>query len=294
MSLFDGKPINIQSKTKKIVLSASRMTDMPRFYPDELIEEVDKRLNKGVDIHTLVLWTKHPKALLEEPLYKYLLSLKALGVQLYIQLTITGLGGLKAGTRSNGKLIILEANTPKFNESLSVLPEVIKLVGNPERIRLRVDPIVRFIDARGILFSSLKYFPIIIDSASKLGIKDFSFSLLENNMHRKVDKRFKALGCTIVSATQEERNKLKNWLKELEQNYNVNIHACCVPGFDDTKCIDGELLQRLHSENAPVDLSEPRKRKKCGCTHSIDIGGWPPKECFSGCDYCYAHPRYAD
>ena len=44
------------------ILSASCMTDMPTYYPNELIEEVEKRQAKGLMIHTLVLWTKTHQA----------------------------------------------------------------------------------------------------------------------------------------------------------------------------------------------------------------------------------------
>lgn len=43
------------------------MTDMPKYYPSILIEEVNNRLAKG--IHTVLLWTKYPQSLLVSPLY---------------------------------------------------------------------------------------------------------------------------------------------------------------------------------------------------------------------------------
>ena len=78
--------MNEMKEQEQIILSASRMTDMPKFYPEVLIEEVNKRMDKG--IHTLVLWTKHPQSLLVNPLYDYLMDLKSKGIQLYIQLCL--------------------------------------------------------------------------------------------------------------------------------------------------------------------------------------------------------------
>ena len=76
MTLFDGKPLVVPKKEKgKVILSASRMTDMPAFYPEQVLEEVNKRVAKGQDIHTLVLWTKHPYSLLKEPLKSFLFIL---------------------------------------------------------------------------------------------------------------------------------------------------------------------------------------------------------------------------
>ena len=65
-----------------VILSASCMTDMPAFYPKQLIEAVETRRKKGVQIHTLVLWTKHPASLLKEPLNSYLTGLRNDGITL--------------------------------------------------------------------------------------------------------------------------------------------------------------------------------------------------------------------
>jgi hypothetical protein len=270
------------------------MTDMPKFYPDELIEEVNNRLARSVEIHTLVLLTKHPGSLLVDPLRSYLEELKNKNIQLYVELTITGLGGLCIGIKSNGKPLVLEPKAPSCEDSLRFLPGIINLVGRPERIRLRVDPVVRIRDFKGNTFSSLKFLPVIIKSSVQHGIKHFSFSFLERNMHHKVDKRFREMGCQILPPDEEERHRTFNWLKHLESEYGVIISACCVPGFPESKCIDGELLQQLHDQKEPADLRQPRKRPHCGCTFSIDIGGWPPKLCYTGCDYCYAHANYVD
>jgi hypothetical protein len=48
-----------------IIISASRMTDLPAFYPESLIDEVEKRIEKNFKIHSLVLWTKHAASLLK-------------------------------------------------------------------------------------------------------------------------------------------------------------------------------------------------------------------------------------
>lgn len=292
MSLFDGKPMEIPVESSKVVLSASRMTDMPKYYPRELIEEVNQRLSKGMQIHTLVLWTKHPGSLFIDPLYEYLLELKQKNIQLYLQLTITGIGGLKVGIKSNGRPLILEPNAPLFQDSLNLLPQIVQLLELPERIKLRIDPIVRIMDSRGKVFSNLKFFPKIIRNAASYGVKHFVFSFLESGAHRKVDKRFRSMGCRIIPPNKEERERTLIWLRNLESKYNINIESCCVQDFPEGKCVDGRMLMNYHANRDPVDLSQPRKREKCGCTASIDIGGWPPKKCYTGCDYCYANSHY--
>lgn len=289
MTLFDGKPV----MEKRIVISASRMTDMPKYYPEAIIEEVDKRLNKGMKIHTLVLWTKHAKSLLAEPLHKYLIELKKKDIQLYLQLTISGMGQIVAGKKIDNRPFIPEPNAPKTADALKSLPDVIKLVGKPERIRLRIDPIVRIKDFEGTVFSNLKYFKAIAENAAKLKIKNFTFSLLESGIHRKVDLRLKKIGCEIIPLDTNERYNTAKWINDLEKTYDITISACSVKGFPESKCIDGELLEKLHDKNFPASTKQPRKRALCGCTESIDIGGWPPKKCYTGCDYCYGNSNYA-
>lgn len=282
----------IEQANKYVILSASRMTDMPKYYPEELIEEVEKRINKGTHIHTLVLWTKHPDSLLINPLHDYLIELKKREIQLYIQLTITGLGGIPLGYAKNNKPLFLEPNAPRHEDSLLLLPEIIDLVGKPERIRLRVDPIIRIIDANNNVISNLSYFPIIVENASKHGISNFSFSFLESETHKKVDKRFNDLGLKIYPPDEKERKNTVKWINEIEKKYNVKVFACSVPGLTISKCIDGVFLESIHDNCFKTDHKQPFKRKLCGCTESIDLGGWPPKKCYTGCQYCYSRSIY--
>ena len=284
----------IENEEEYVILSASRMTDMPKYYPNDLINEVQKRILKGDNIHTLVIWTKHPSSLFKNPLHDFLIDIKSQGIQLYIQLTITGLGGIPVGINNKGESLIIERNAPGYLDSLSLLPNLITLVGSPERIRLRIDPLIRISDAKNQRVSNLKYFPIIIEEAAKHGICIFSFSFLEKNMHKKVDARFKENGITNLPPNESERKKTAEWIVKLESKYNVKIYACSVPGLQVSKCIDGELLQRLHDNHFKTNLRQPFKRKLCGCTESIDIGGWPPKRCYTGCLYCYSNPEVTD
>lgn len=98
--------------TTGTILSASCMTDMPAFYSQQLIEAVEARRTKGVQIHTLVIWTKHPSSLLNEPLNSYLRGFRNDGIQLYVQLTITGMGQLSMGVDYFGNPVIIEPHAP--------------------------------------------------------------------------------------------------------------------------------------------------------------------------------------
>ncbi|SCJ84785.1 DUF1848 family protein [uncultured Clostridium sp.] len=290
LSIFkENKKIN---RKKSIILSASRMTDMPKFYPNDLISEVQKRIDKNIDIHTLVLWSKHPSALLVNPLNDYLSLLIKSGVQLYFQCTITGMGKVTLNSNGNSKGFVIEPAVPRPIDAIRDLEKVISLIGDPLRIKLRIDPIIKLVNVKTEeTYTNLTMVDPIIRSCSKLGIKNFTFSFLENGIHQKVDRRFNDYEWKIVTPSIEEKKKAYEWLQKKADKYKVNISACCVSGLEESRCIDGYLLSDLRIGNKEVDLSEPRKRGLCACTMSTDIGGWPPKKCYSGCKYCYANAQ---
>ncbi|HII4403654.1 TPA: DUF1848 family protein [Clostridium perfringens] len=275
---------------KSIVLSASRMTDMPKFYPKQLMDEVNKRIDKGINIHTLVLWSKHPRSLITGKLYSYLLELKKKNIQLYYQCTITGMGRRKIGVNNGREPFLLEPNVPNPHDAINDLKKVIELLGDPLRVKLRIDPIIKIHNkVTNEVFSNIVLAEQIIKETSKLGVENYTFSFLEKGIHKKVDKRFSEYDWEIITPSLQVKQNTYKWFKKKANSYNVNIEACCVSGLEESRCIDGYLLNELHDFETALDLSEPRKRNLCACTNSIDIGGWPPKKCFSGCKYCYAN-----
>ncbi len=275
-----------------VILSASCMTDMPRFYPEQLIDAVNSRIAKGQEIHTLVMWTKHPRSLLNEPLNSFLQSLKQQDTQLYLQLTVTGMGQVVMGTDINGNPVMMEPNAPTVEDSIAALDDVIDLVETPERIRFRIDPLLRYKDANGEIQSNYDFFEPILAQAAAKGIKNFSFSFVESGLHQKVNRRFQRLGLMLLPPTDEERKQFTVKFQALGKKYGVTISSCAVPGLSKSACIDAVLLQNLHDKHLPLNNKPAGKRPLCGCSASIDIGGWPPKKCFTGCQYCYSHSSY--
>jgi len=283
------------TKTKEnfpIVISASRMCDLPRWYPQFLITEIRKRIENGQKIHSLVIWTKHPAALLNSPLLDDLVDLKNSGVQLYFQITITGMGNKVCGYDKLQRPWKPEPNAPSKEESLRILPQIISLAGHPQRIRLRIDPILQVNDGKLEYYTNYEECLDTVEKCASLGIHNYSFSLVEPGIYKKVDHRFRELGIELIIFEETFRAKIKQNFNELEEKLGVSISACCVKGWPVSSCIDGELLQNLHPSKSKVSLRQPHSRPLCGCTASIDIGGWPPKLCPTGCDYCYARPLY--
>lgn len=278
-------------KSLPIVISASRMTDMPAFYPQEIIKEVEYRKAKGYTIHTIVLWAKHATSIFREPLHNYLKEQQKSGTQIFIQLTVTGLGQKIFLKGTQTEKVFIEPAVPCLHESLMYLEKMIEMVKNPLRIRLRIDPLIKLTSSCNETIDNYAILPEIVNQLSVLGIRHYTFSFLEKGIYRKVDNRFLKEGIEIKPPSAEEQNTIYTSFLKLAKEKEVIITSCSVPGLPTSACIDGKLLQELHDEHLPLDLSQPRSRVLCGCTKSIDIGGWPPKICYSGCLYCYARPK---
>lgn len=267
------------------------MTDMPAFYPHHIISETEARKAKGLKIHTIALWTKHIASVFKEPLFTYLIEQQKSGIQLYINLTITGIGKDTFIIGANNHKVFPEPCVPSMYESIALIDRLIDFVGSPERIRLRIDPLVRLKNSHGEVFSNYDKFFEITEMLYPKGINRYSFSFLEKDVYKKVDSRFRKHGIEIIPPDANEREEMTIRFNRYALDKKVIISACSVPGLPQSACIDGYLLQKLHPKQLPLDLAEPRSRELCGCTKSVDIGGWPPKTCFSGCMYCYARPK---
>ena len=263
-----------------IVFSASRLVDLAQWYPQVIIDSFNDAITRH-DCHTLMIWTKFPGALLREPLRSFLISIQQQGVQVCLQLTITGMGGTE-----------IEPRVPKWEDSVAKLPGVIALIGDARRIKLRIDPLLRYLEATGVERSNYDLFEPIMAACASLGIEDFATSFVENQQHKRVTARFGKLGYKLNAPDAAERLEIAERMKAIAVKYGVNISACAVPGLPTSHCIDANRLEELHPLHLKLDHGKKAKlgRELCGCCKDVNLGGWPPKKCFSACLYCYANP----
>jgi hypothetical protein len=254
-----------------VVLSASRRTDLVACFPDFLIEKLKDYPPERV--HTIVIWTKNPQSMLTN---QRLRSTLACYRQLYVHLTITGLGDS-----------VLEPHIPPWQEVTGMLPQLVECTGDERRISWRFDPIIRA-EVGGELFSNFELFPKIIHEVSRAGIPLCRTSWVEP--YAKVQRRCAKRGVTLSLHSPEERHEHARELSQIAGHHGMDMQFCSMKAFPRSSCIDGELLRELH----PDGLSCSRARAKgqrllCGCTKSIDIG-WYSQKCPHGCLYCYASP----
>lgn len=252
----------------KLVLSASRRTDLAACYPEEFIRLLEDYPPEQV--HSIVIWTKNARNLLHHArLRETLLQYD----QLFLQYSVTGMGGGP-----------LEPGIPPTEESLALLPELIRLTGSPERISLRYDPIVN-LRIGGEPFNNLESFARVAPELGKWGVKRVTTSWM--TCYGKVAKRFERMGIETVPF---DGRCQADYLLEQCNRHGLTLHACCVEGLPMSRCIDGPALSALHPKGERCSLAKASgQRPLCGCTASRDIG-WYSQVCGGSCLYCYANP----
>lgn len=254
------------------VISASRRIDMVGCYPDQLVEILEKKCPPA-KVHTLVIWTKNARNLFEHPQLSQKVKQYS---QLHIHYSVTEMGGS-----------IFEPVVPPTTEAMAMLPKLIKLTGTPLLIRFRFDPIVHFVLPDGSKYCNLPLFENLAAQIAQLDIRNVSISWMSE--YRKVINRLARANIKVEKISHQQWQDEVKLISQIAQQYELKIHACCVPGLPQSKCIDGELYNRLHPKGLVCSIKKAKgQRKICGCTESWDIG-WYHK-CLHGCLYCYANP----
>ncbi len=277
------------------VISASRRTDLPRCFPETLSAwlregqvKVKNPFNgrerlvelKPALVHTLVLWSKDYSSLLENAggLRERLGHYK----QVFFHFTITGLGGT-----------LLEPGIIPLEKAVHQFRELIELAGDPGRVNWRFDPIV-FWREGGDIQSNLEAFERIAAAASAAGLRTVTVSLCQ--WYKKSRYRAGKYKLPWVTPGSDRTQEISERLQETAQKKGMEVRACCSPdltpfGIKPARCIDGELLTRLHPQKEIAVLKKDTgQRPDCGCTLSVDIGSYQ-MACPQGCVYCYANPR---
>ena len=254
-----------------LVISASRRTDLVCCYPELLIEKLASYPPEKV--HSLVIWTKNPLNMIRHaPLRAALAGYR----QLYVHLSITGLGGS-----------VLEPRIPAWREVAALLPAVVELAGDPRRVSWRFDPIVRAV-MEGKETANFELFPLIAGPVGACGITTCRTSWVEP--YRKVVRRMEKKGVRLLPYSIEERREQASRLQQWAAQAGMTVHFCSMEGFARSRCIDGHILEALHPDGMPCSKKKAKgQRALCGCTESLDIG-WYSLKCTNGCLYCYAEP----
>ncbi|GAB4343189.1 MAG: DUF1848 domain-containing protein [Calditrichia bacterium] len=276
---------------EKVVISASRRTDLPAFYLPWLVERVRegfvevrnpfnakqvRRVSLSpAEVGWMVLWSRNYRAFLREREWFE-------DYHLFFHFTI------------NPPHHLLE---PGMVDPATAWQQMEQLAGfyGPERITWRYDPIVHY-RKNGVVETnhSLPYFKQSVRKASALGLKRCYISIA--HIYSKMRKRAANFGenFRFVEPSTEEADRILREMVEAASLFGVQVYSCSnlaltrIPGIRPASCIDGALLNKLGS----VRVSEKKNptRKDCGCTVSVDIGDYRAQQCRYRCLYCYARP----
>jgi hypothetical protein len=297
-----------------MIVSASRRTDIPAFYPDWLMGRIEagyclvrnpfdaRRLRRvsldPAEVDFLVLWTRDPR-----PLAPRLGEIEERGLRFYVQMTIAGY------PRS------IEPGAPPLEEALRAFRELADRVG-PERALWRYDPVIlaRSLDASFHLEAFGR-----IAAALEGSTKRVTLSVVDE--YAATRSRLAAAGFPEARFEVEAYAELLGELAAIARSRGMRAQACAEKaelrerGIEAGACVDAALAASLwpgpplavsHNASAAGELDfgdgpsglaardpgafaarDPGQRPACLCAKSVDIGAYGT--CPRGCAYCYAN-----
>jgi hypothetical protein len=283
----------------KIVISASRRTDIPAFYLDWFMAQVDRGYfevinpyNRKVSIvsaapelvHTIVFWSKDFGPFLKRGIGE---QLQKKGFHLFFNFTI------------DSDTPRLEPRVPKLTERLRQL-EYLSDRFDSRAINWRFDPVCFYKINNSRIKNNLHDFSRIADKAARCSISRCITSFMDD--YSKIRKRIKSI--KGFSFTYPSLEKKVSILQEMEKKLlpdKIGLYTCCekelldlLPinaGIDKSACIPNDLLVELYGGNLSLEIDHGQRVKKgCGCKVSIDIGSYHLHPCYHSCLFCYANP----
>jgi hypothetical protein len=268
----------------KNIISASRRTDIPAFYPEWFL----RRLNEGFvyvrqpyggrifrvslksdDISCIVFWSKNVA-----PLLSGIEAVEKAVPNLFFHFTITGIPK------------DIERNTPPLANAVNDFIYLSQRYA-PENLIWRFDPIC--------ITDKLPYEhyeELFSTIAGKLRGHCTTCYISFVQKYKKVLLNFeKHSDHALAEIDLETQKRYASRLGRIAEMSGIRLHACCndhlISGMvHKGSCINSESLSRVFDDPSIKSPPGPT-RKQCACTTSIDIGAYDT--CPHGCLYCYAN-----
>jgi DNA repair photolyase len=283
----------MRSNGDRVIISASRRTDIPAFYSEWFMNRIragyfvkvnpyNPKQQKQVsllepDVAVIVFWTKNP-----QPLMEHLLLLDSYKYHYLFQFTL------------NHYNRILEPGVPALQERIMTFQRLSDQIGS-ERVMWRYDPII--VSNLDSVDNHLERFQQIAELLKGYTHR-VTISLL--TLYSKVTANIKRLASEqtlhlIDLRSDEQRdqlNRLVHGLRFIAEEYGLAIYSCSeklnlldyniLPG----SCIDSQLINKIFNLNL-MNAKDKYQRLECRCAPSIDMGHYDT--CQFGCAYCYAN-----
>ena len=264
--------------TAPVIISASRRTDIPAFFPDWFSE----CLSRGVagyrnpysgkpasvsldrdSVAAFVFWTRDPR-----PFLPVLSRLERGGYRSVVHFTLTGL------PRD------LEPSAPSVDEAVGAFRDLAGMIG-PRRVLWRFDPILAGEDVERVAGR----FEVL--SAALAGLSTRCTVSLAHPYRKSVRALAHRPGIWEPSPGLEAAAAA---IAAAGKSRGFDVVSCGSPllrewGIPAAACVDAELLAALFP-GADIPRSPSPSREGCLCAASRDIGTY--RTCRHGCLYCYA------
>lgn len=288
-----------------VIISASRATDIPAFYMPWFIDRLKagycsrpERYNRQrlryvsfENVKAIVFWSKNP-----EPLLRCSAEIERRGLEWVVQYTLNDYG-------PEG----LEPGVPDLGTRIDTFMRLADRIG-PDRVIWRFDPLML---TRELTVEHL--LERMANMAGKLRgyTRKLVFSFVDIERYRRVHARLAVAHPGLREFTEAEMAQFVSRLLSLNELWGFSLASCAEEsrfvGIARNRCIDGELLSSTGKKspllaalpgvtpdlfgNMPSwdTLKDPGQRSACGCTVSVDIGGYGT--CPHLCAYCYANDR---
>ena len=285
--------------TNKIVISASRRTDIPAFYMPWFMEQIGKGFFEVVNpfnqhvsvvpatpdrVHTIVFWSKNFGPFIDQACDRELLRL---GYHLFFNFSI------------NSDNPDLEPHVPPLSQRLDQLEYLCRQYG-PDAVNWRFDPICFYRTGPGALRDNLNDFSVVADRAGGLKISRCITSFMDH--YPKIRRRLSSRpGFEFVDPPLPQKVKtildMENYLAAL----NIRLFTCCekdliqalpaTSAVTPSSCIPSDLLMQLYPGRLSLKKDTGQRVKAgCGCKVSADIGSYRQQPCYHNCLFCYANP----
>lgn len=275
----------MSAPSERWIVSASRRTDIPAFYPEWLEARVaagwavsvnpfnrrGRRVSlRSADVRALVLWSKDYSRFL--PVAERLANV---GHHLYFQYTI------------NDAPEFLEPGVPRPEVTVPAAHALARRFG-AGAVQWRYDPILRGggLDAR---WHTERFTQLArqLRGATHRCIVSFG------TYYRKVDRNLRAAGGAAAELAPWVPSAVRELARELAavaSEEGMTLSACCAPEarsahVTGAACVDAAHLEALYP-GAGAGVRAAASREGCGCSASRDIGLYD--SCRHGCVYCYA------
>jgi Domain of unknown function (DUF1848) len=283
----------------KIIISASRRTDIPAFYMPWFMKQIRKgsfevtnpfnqrvsRVQAKPDrVHTIVFWSKNFGPYLDKNYGDQLLKQ---GYHLFFNFTI------------NSECTILEPNLPALSTRLDQLEDLCRRFG-AETINWRFDPLCFFKTGGGPLQDNLQGFSGIVQKATECGIVRCITSFMDH--YPKIRRRLSRWpGFSFIDPPLEKKIEILSGMEKTLAAGDIHLSVCCEKdllekfpessSLTGSSCIPGYLLQKIFGGRLSLKKDTGQRVKAgCGCTLSTDIGSYRQHPCYHNCLFCYANP----